>query len=248
MPDEQARLRPLAEAFSEEDVLRSMDLLTRLDWELKMSTDPRVTLELTLMKLAHLRRLRPLTEIAARLEGLSTGAAPSPRPAAPALPTPAPRPAPVAAPAPPPPAPKPQAAPEPVSSAPVDASSADDLLGAMRNLSRPSLAHPLRNAAARVEGDTLVLTFGPDILGFARMHEEDFKDLAKKAAGGRAFRIRVEAGEVSAPVAEEPPAPAPGAVPKKQLAEQAAQQPIVKEALDLFGGTVVDVRESSRNR
>ncbi len=43
-PDAAARLRPLAEAFSEEELLRAFDVLSRAESELRWAQDPRVTL------------------------------------------------------------------------------------------------------------------------------------------------------------------------------------------------------------
>jgi DNA polymerase-3 subunit gamma/tau len=261
LPEERERLKPLVAELSEEDLLRSMDLLTRLDWELKQSTDPRVTLELALLKLAQLRRLRPLAEIATRLEGLAAGAPvaspvrrlPEPRPQAMARPAPEPPPAPSPRPLPPaapvvaavsaPRSAAPAEEPGPVLAGPMDG---DTLLEAMKSLSRPTLAPVLRLARGRLDGDTLVLVVPADFAAMARSHDDDFREMARKVAG-KAFKVRVEVGEAMAAEEGEPSPGAPAeAAQKKQLLEQAAQQPIVREAVDLFGGTIVDVRESRR--
>ena len=103
---------------------------------------------------------------------------------------------------------------------------------------RPSLAQPLRAARARLEGDTLTLEVAPDFSAFASMHAEDYSELARKAAG-RPLKVQVAAGPASA---AEPPAPAE--VKKRRLLEEASREPAVQEALDLFGGKVVEVRET----
>jgi len=71
VPEERERMRPLAEAFSEEDLLRMFEVLTRVEGELRWAQDPRVTLELAFLKMAQLRRLIPFAELIARVERLS---------------------------------------------------------------------------------------------------------------------------------------------------------------------------------
>src|SRR5687767_1157242 len=155
MPEERERLRPLAAAFSHEDLLRIFEVLNKVETDLRLAQDPRVTLELALMKAAQLQRLMPFTELVERVDRLAGGAPLPPRAASPRTPLPAPQappavratpataaqPAPAAAAAPPAP---PVAATAP--SAPP--TSPDGILAAMVVLaqSRPSLAQPLRTA------------------------------------------------------------------------------------------------------
>jgi hypothetical protein len=78
----------------------------------------------------------------------------------------------------------------------------------------------------------------------ARMHVDEYKDLARKASG-RPLSVRIESGQAApAPGGE----PAPTAETKERLHEEAARQPAVKEMLDLFGGRIVDVREAKEER
>ncbi len=90
LPEELERLRALAGALSEEDLLRGLDLLTRAEGELRNASDPRVALDLVLLKLVQMRRLLPFAELVARVERLLGGAPaaalPAPRPAAPRTP------------------------------------------------------------------------------------------------------------------------------------------------------------------
>ncbi len=81
----------------------------------------------------------------------------------------------------------------------------------------------------------------PDFLTFAREHGEDYRALARKAAG-HALALRMEAGRAAA--ALEPAAPSHEAVKRQKLREEAEKEPAVQEALDLFDGRVVDVRET----
>jgi DNA polymerase III subunit gamma/tau len=235
VPEERARLRPLAEAYSEEDLLRILDLLTKADDELRRAQDPRVTLELALLKMVQLRRLLPFAELVDRVERLAAGSPGPPRAARPVLVATGPASLPDSRP--PAVAPTPSAA-----SATVSATGADDLLAALLAAcqSRPSLAQPLRSATARLEGDVLTLEVAPDFVAFAGMHQGEYGDLAKTAAGRT---LKVQIGSLG--LAEEAPkAPSPEAVKKERLRQEAAREPAVQEALDLFDGKLLDVRET----
>ena len=72
-----------AAAFSEEELLRVFDVLTRTETDLRLAQDPRVTLELALLKLVQLGRLEPIADLVARVERLA-GAQPSAPRSAPA--------------------------------------------------------------------------------------------------------------------------------------------------------------------
>jgi DNA polymerase III subunit gamma/tau len=106
--DERARAVRTATLFSEEDLTRFLQVILRTFDELNYRQEPRLHLELGLMKLVHLQRLLPLEQI---LSGLPAAAMPArvatPKPAT-ALPAQAPpRPAPVEPPKPKPIAPSP---------------------------------------------------------------------------------------------------------------------------------------------
>ncbi len=216
-PDEVRRLRPLAEAYSEEDLLRAFEVMSRAEGDLRFAQDPRVTLEFALLKLAHLRRLVPLAELVARVEALGSGK--------PTRPTALPRPA-------SPPASAPDA---PPSTPPGGDLTAALMAGAQ---SRPSLVQPLKNASARLEGDTLILEVGRDFVTFAEMHAEEYQELAVKAIG-RKVKVRVLAGSAQSAA---PPDPTPEEQKRDKLMKAAASEPAVQEALDLFNGKVVEVR------
>jgi hypothetical protein len=126
---------------------------------------------------------------------------------------------------------------------------ASGLLAGMLALvqARPSLATPLRGATLTEEGDTVVLHLAPDFLTMARLHADEYKDLARKASG-RALSVRFEAAVAGAGGASDAPAAEPAPATKERLHEEAARQPAVKELLDLFGGRIVDVRESKEER
>src|SRR5262245_12917315 len=60
---ERDRMKSLADRFSREDLMRAFDLLTRSEYEIKRSSQPRHQFEMTLLELIHLRKLTPLSEL-----------------------------------------------------------------------------------------------------------------------------------------------------------------------------------------
>ncbi len=232
VPEERELLRPLAALLSEEDLLRMFEVLTKAEADLRWAQDPRVTLELALLKMAQMRRLLPMAELVARVESLAAGV-PMPA-AAPSLPAPK-RPQPAT------PIARPVELDSPPASAPrssdADPTTTEGLLATMAAQARPSLAPSIRTAAARLEGDTLFLELAPEWKVFADLHLDDYRELARKAAG-RPLKVKAVAG------AARPEAPAtPAEDKKRRLVEEATRDPAVQEALDLFGGKVVGVRE-----
>jgi DNA polymerase-3 subunit gamma/tau len=268
LPEERERLAPIVAAYSEEDLLRVFDVLTKADEELRLAQDPRVVLELALLKLVQLQRLMPFAELVARVEHLAGGApapartAPAPAPRV-AMPAPAAAPAPVAPPA-PRPAPVPAVtAPVPAASAPAPApvappaappaptpsaapGSAGALIGAMIELAqtRPSLIQPLRLAQPELAGDTLTLAVPADFAPLAEMHVAEYATMATKI-GGRNMKVRIAASGTASAAAEADSKPSPAETKKQDLMQQATREPAVQEALDLFGARIVDVREGS---
>jgi hypothetical protein len=73
------------------------------------------------------------------------------------------------------------------------------------------------------------------------MHQDEYRDLAGKAAG-RSVKLRLGQGAPSAAVEAAPPSPAE--VKRERLMKEAQKEPAVQEALDLFDGRLVDVREA----
>jgi len=67
------RLVALVEKWSREDLLRGFDLLTRAEQEVRASEQPRYNLEMALLRLMHLRKLVPLTELLAGGGALGSG-------------------------------------------------------------------------------------------------------------------------------------------------------------------------------
>lgn len=78
-PDEREALTAFAAKFSEEDLLRSLDVLTRAQEGLRWSPEPRFHLEMALLKLVEMPRLAAFEDLLSRIE-----APPGSAPAAPA--------------------------------------------------------------------------------------------------------------------------------------------------------------------
>ena len=91
--DERARAVRSATLFSEEDLTRFLQVILRTFDELNYRQEPRLHLELGLMKLVHLQRLLPLEQILSSLPAAGRPPAANPRPAQ-AVPLQAPRSAP----------------------------------------------------------------------------------------------------------------------------------------------------------
>jgi len=83
--DERPRLAEQAAKFSEEDLTRFFQILLATDDDLRRKPDPRLHLELGLLKLVNAQRLAPLEEVLAELRGEGRE---SPRPARLAPPAP----------------------------------------------------------------------------------------------------------------------------------------------------------------
>ena len=62
------RLRALLGRFSREDLLRSFDVLTRAESEVRAAAEPRYNFEMALLRWIHLRKLTPLADLIERLE------------------------------------------------------------------------------------------------------------------------------------------------------------------------------------
>ena len=84
-PGEREQLAGLAERFSEEDLLRSLDVLTGTEEGLRWSPEPRFHLEMALLKLVEMPRLAAFDQLLERIESDARPAVASspPKPAAP---------------------------------------------------------------------------------------------------------------------------------------------------------------------
>src|SRR5205823_4061592 len=60
---ERDRLKELAARFSREDLMRSFDVLSKAEADIRAAAQPRYHLEMALLRWMHLRKLVPLTEL-----------------------------------------------------------------------------------------------------------------------------------------------------------------------------------------
>src|SRR5882762_7269547 len=72
-PDQRPALVKAAATFSEEDLTRFFNILLQTDEDLRRKPDPRVHLEMGLLRLIHAGRLAPLEELLAELKTGATG-------------------------------------------------------------------------------------------------------------------------------------------------------------------------------
>jgi DNA polymerase III subunit gamma/tau len=80
--EERPRIAAQAAQFSEEDLTRFFNILLATDADLRRNPDPRLHLELGLLRLINAQRLAPLEEVLAELRGEPGATQPAPGPAA----------------------------------------------------------------------------------------------------------------------------------------------------------------------
>jgi DNA polymerase-3 subunit gamma/tau len=73
---ERQALLDLSRRFSGEDLMRAFDVLTKAEYDIRSSMQPRYQLEMALLRCVHLRKLVPLTDLIQQMQGDS----PAPRP------------------------------------------------------------------------------------------------------------------------------------------------------------------------
>jgi DNA polymerase-3 subunit gamma/tau len=265
------RLTGLASQFSREDLMRSFDLLSRAEYEIKNSSQPRHHFEMMLVKWIHLRKLTPLSDLIDRMgvgagsvgsagSGASTGsrAVPAAKPPAPSfrpqVASPAP-PVPVqaASPTPAPPRAAMYAAPlgprgsvepqsdEPAGSGP-DVKSA--LLASIRESNKAFYGMVIQQAQQiEIEGNAVVFTFAPAHKSLRTRLDDKraWLEGLAQTAGGRKMTIVTREGQ---------PVAAPTSAAKEQAAARQAElrdrakaDPAIQTVLDVFGGQVEDVEE-----
>ena len=265
LPGETPELQALAEEFSEEDLLRNLDVLTQTETALRTSPEPRFHLEMALLKLSQLRRLAPFEELLERFEALVSGKTPPPpsgsadqggkpvskpkvKTAPPATPT-APREtlsSERAAEVPPIGGNTEPAPPTPI---PADDSDFFGRLAEQLKASKPML-HALvsHNETARLDGDRLTLSYRPGQKVLAeQLQQKTLKELLEEQASnllGRKLSVTVElTGE-----AEQADEVAPGEPPdedggSRTLRERADHDPLVRQFIDTFQGEIESVRK-----
>ena len=258
--------------IAEEDLLRLVDSLARseLDFRKAIDPDPRLSLEMALLKAAQLRRLADFSDLVSRVEEFLGG---SPRPLAPppqverprhtppraatstvaASPTPSPAPT---EPRTETPAPDPSGAPTPDDSvSPIDR---------LRSVITSRLVlSGLDTASATIEGDTLHISVPAAKVSYLESERETLVNLTTKAFG-RKLKVALKTQDDNAFEDTRPSRSAPAARPvdsttsapaatkaarkpskpqdKAALRAKAASDAAVQSSIDLFGGTLLDVK------
>ena len=250
---DRAELSELADKLSEDDVIRSIDLLTQLEGALRWAPEPRFHLEVALLKLAQLRHLASFEDLLARLEALESGSPPAPRSTPQAKPSSGTKPADAtkrAIPNPSSPQPakhtKPAASTQPAE--PRDRADADQLVG--RILDRLRSVNPKLHAllshhdGVSLDGDCLRVGFDAS-QEFSRteLDREELRSLLAKAASecaGRTLRVEIASSDGKPKPAPEPEPPSP---PKQDvLREKVLKEPLVRSFLETFQGEIEEIR------
>jgi len=258
------RLRTLAGRFSREDLLRSFDVLTRAESEVRAAAEPRYNFEMALLRWIHLRQLTPLADLIDRLESgapLSGGSGPRSSGGPPPAPRPAPpssasvarklasapaRSAPASSPA-PPPVPIAQAPAKPAVR-PAGDGLKDAFLAAIEK-KRPMVYGTMVAQAQRidVEGDRIIFRFGPiqTMLGDQVAQQKTWlEELAAELAGRRITVVAdVAKGEPGAAAGRAAMRTAVLAEPARDLKAEAMKDPVIQSLLDVIPAEVKDVTE-----
>ena len=214
-PPEQEKMLLAASQFSEDDLTRDLKLALDLFRDLQSSLQPRLHLEMGLLRLIHARRLQPIEEAIAVLGGSDN--TPKATPAAPKA-------APLA-----PPKPAPAASAAPLAEGDFRAR----LLGVLQEAK-------LTHVADAVEHSEIAETPAEITFTAPRMYQlflkgQEFEGAVRRAAG-RTVRITLKVGEAAATPSTAPsPAakPAAGAL-KDEAADRALSHPEVKRIQELF--------------
>jgi DNA polymerase-3 subunit gamma/tau len=219
------QLTATAAGFSELDLTRYLQLSLDLFKDLQHSLQPRLHLELGLLRMLYASRLVEVEEALAAL-----GPIPAATPVARAV-----APAPAAA----RPAEK-QAAPKPAA-APVAAGSGDlrnQMVKAAEDLGLTFTGDAIAHASVAETNGELVVAAPEEFL--LSLGEKDLQRIAAKALG-RAVKVKVVQGAGSEPA----PARTAAANPQGGAWQRASEHPAVKKAQELFNGEIRNVRDLS---
>lgn len=266
---ERQAMLDLSRRFSAEDLMRAFDVLTKAEFDIRSSMQPRYHLEMALLRWIHLRRLVPLTDLIKQLEGAPRGAAPAPSAARPASapsavqklsalsgPSAAPNPKPSAM----------SAAKTPASELkPVEPSSLkESFLEEVRKAKKFFYGTVVAQAQKiEFEGERVVFTFSPQHRALRAQLEQNRAFLEQAASQLAGRKVVVSAAEGAAASASgSPPSPAAtgiggtAAAPrtadaatggagdrKQELKDRALADSGVQTMLDVFAAEIKDVEE-----
>ena len=256
LPGETSELQALGEEFSEEDLLRSLDVLTQTEAALRTSPEPRFHLEMALLKLSQLRRLAPFEELLERFEALVSGLASGKTPPPPSGTAPKA----VSKPRAKTTTPAPTAGPLESSSSdwtaevPPIGGSADDSNFIRRLVEQLKSSKPMlhalvsHNDTARLDGDRLTLSYLPDQQVLAeQLQQKALKQLLEEQASnllGRKLSVTVELTRKATRAHEVPPSKSPAEDGgSRTLRERADRDPLVRQFIETFQGEIESVQK-----
>jgi DNA polymerase-3 subunit gamma/tau len=255
-PDQRPAIAKAAALFSEEDLTRFFQILLQTDDDLRRKLDPRVHLEMGLLRLINASRLAPLEELLAELKGgvpgnTSAGAARPVSTVAPHAPVETKQHFPAAAPA------------APASAAPAEMKVPNDGKNAIRvsGISQEQVAEIKSAVQAQqkflgelvehssgweLEGAELRIYFPPEKRAFAEMMEgreplEKIRAISSTVLG-RAVRVCARLDSVVAAAA------AATASGTQELRAQFERDPLVRSMLQRFGGKITEVRSRQEEK
>jgi DNA polymerase-3 subunit gamma/tau len=272
--DDAEAMAPLAAKFSQEDLLRILELLAREEPRLKYTQQPRYLLEALAVRLCHLADLTPLEELIARFAPEAGPTAPAARPSGrDASPGADRSPGPSASrrdnPAPPVVAADPPDVQETLSLQPVpEIAPPLPVLAEARGSEEPpdprrqveailERIHSMPGALGgflshasffAMEGDAFVISLPEDKAVFrSSIERKDYLSAIRKAVEavtGRRGDVRIRIGP---PTGGGGGAAAPRAGPaarKQELIREASRSPVVQSVLEIFHGEITDVEET----
>jgi DNA polymerase-3 subunit gamma/tau len=263
-------LRAAAAAFDLDELVRLFGVFSQAQEDIRFAMCPPVTLEMALVKATRVVALEPIERLIARVEALGAGIGPEPTPATSVQP---PRARPVAAaPSPKPNAPEQSAghAAVDVVAPTFDADQLWQLVMHRVAEDKPNLESYLRSGRPTASGDReLTVEYTPSDAWAAdlasRDDNQEYVGRVLREVAGRdvSFRIRR--------IADAPEGPAPGrrasseraaaraedrsvpaqvpsgdVVPRRSAVTEVMAHPVVKDALTIFGGEVMEVRDLGR--
>ncbi len=248
-PDQRPAIAKAAALFSEEDLTRFFQILLQTDDDLRRKPDPRVHLEMGLLRLIHASRLAPLEELLAELKSGTPGsgtnigasragsfASAQARPVTPQATTPAPRALGTMS------SPSEVAAPGGKGTAPrvhgISLEQVAEIKAAIQAQQKFLGELVEQGSAWELEGPELRIYFSLEKHAFAEMIEgreslEKIRSISSKVLG-RAVRVcaRLESVAAAAALASGP----------QELRAQFERDPLVRSMLQRFGGKISEVR------
>jgi DNA polymerase III subunit gamma/tau len=235
-------LRRQSEFFSKEDLLRIFDAFQKIDTAMKYSTQVRFQLEMGLIELSQIAKLRSLEDVLAEFSAQE-------KPQDGMVGPPPVRPAPAPAPAPVPPPPTASRRPQPDLSpadAPGSAAAGLDLKDLLHRIAgatgRESLASVLQSLeSARIQDDTIILEPGTANEFFRNQIKENLPAITQAASKVVGKQVLVWLRESDVSEARNKPGSSPTAsnnAPEPDLLDKAKREPIVKSFIDVFPGRV----------